>query len=193
MKSRTTVLCLMLSLGSGGCHFFGRKKAPAVVTPPAPTQAPIPRQDPVVAPPKQAEPEMFPQVPPAVTPAPPVQPPAQAPAPAPTPHPPKPKPATPTPPPVVQPAPPKPALGQILTQQQQAEARKAYLASSQSARQALARIQGRALTRDQADSANRVRSFLSQAEEAQAKDPATAAQLARRAELLARDLVNNLQ
>jgi hypothetical protein len=84
-------------------------------------------------------------------------------------------------------------LGQILTAEQQAASRKSYLASSDTARQLLSRIQGRALTRDQADSANRVRSFLTQAEEAQAKDPATAAQLARRAELLARDLVNSLQ
>lgn len=187
MRNTTILLCVMLSVGTGGCSFFGRKKAPAVVTPPAPV--PLPRQDPAVVPPRQAEPEMFPQTPPSPT----VPVPAPAPAPAPVVPPPplgRPKPSTPPP---VQPAPPKPALGQILTPQQQAESRKAYQQSAQAARQALARIQGRALTRDQADSANRVRSFLKQADEAQAQDPSAAAQLARRAELLARDLVSGLQ
>ena len=188
MRIRTTALCVMLSLGLSGCHIFGRMKAP-------PLPAPVPRQDPAVVPPKTTEPEMFPQTPPAPAPAPaptpPAQPPSTTPAQTPTPHPPKPKPATPPPP--AQPAPSRPVLGQILTAEQQAASRKSYLASSDTARQLLSRIQGRALTRDQADSANRVRSFLTQAEEAQAKDPATAAQLARRAELLARDLVNSLQ
>jgi hypothetical protein len=127
---------------------------------------------------------------------PPPPPPVPAPAPTPAPpapvvHPPKPKP-DPTPPPVQPPAPP-PAFGQILTPQQQAAFRRSYQQSAQSARQALSQLSGRALSRDQADTANRVRSFLSQADEAQSKDPSVAAQLARRAELLARDLLNSFR
>ena len=127
----------------------------------------------------------------------PVPAPAPAPAapqpspPAPVVHPPKPKP-DPAPAPAQPPAPP-PAFGQILSPQQQTEFRRAYQQSAQSARQTLSQLSGRALSRDQADTANRIRSFLSQADEAQAKDPSVAAQLARRAELLARDLLNSFR
>jgi hypothetical protein len=106
-------------------------------------------------------------------------------------HPPKPKPE-PAPAPV-SPAPAPPALGQILTPQQQSELRSSYRQSAQSARQTLQQLSGRALSRDQAETANRIRSFLSQADEAQSRDPSVAAQLARRAELLARDLLNSVQ
>jgi len=115
----------------------------------------------------------------------------QPPPPAPVVHPPKPKPEpaeAPAPPP-----PPPPAFGQILTPQQQAEFRRSYRQSAEFARQTLSQLSGRPLSRDQADTANRVRSFLSQADEAQSKDPSAAAQLARRAELLARDLLNSFR
>ena len=105
-------------------------------------------------------------------------------------HPPKPKPE-----PVQAPAvppPPPPAFGQFLTPQQQTEFRRAYQQSAQFARQTLSQLSGRALSRDQAETANRIRSFLSQADEAQSKDPSVAAQLARRAELLARSLLSSL-
>jgi hypothetical protein len=106
-------------------------------------------------------------------------------------HPPKPKPEPAQAP--AQPAPPPPAFGQILTPQQQTELRRSYQQSAQFARQTLSQLSGRALSQDQADTANRIRSFLSQADEAQSKDPSVAAQLARRAELLARDLLNSLR
>jgi hypothetical protein len=128
---------------------------------------------------------------------------APAPAPAPAPaapqplppapviHPakPKPEPAKAPPPP----PPPPPAFGQILTPEQQTEFRRSYQQSAEFARQTLSQLSGRPLSRDQADTANRVRSFLSQADEAQSKDPSAAAQLARRAELLARDLLNSFR
>jgi hypothetical protein len=108
-------------------------------------------------------------------------------------HPPKPKPEPAptlvTPPP--QPSPP-PAFGQILTPQQQSEFRRSYQQSAQFARQTLSQLSGRALSRDQAETANRIRSFLSQADESLTKDLSVAAQLARRAELLARSLLNSL-
>jgi hypothetical protein len=51
----------------------------------------------------------------------------------------------------------------------------------------------RGAVRARSEGAGLVRSFLSQADEAQSKDPSAAAQLARRAELLARDLLNSLR
>jgi hypothetical protein len=86
-----------------------------------------------------------------------------------------------------------PAFGQILTPEQQIEFRRSYQQSAQTARQTLGQLSGRALSRDQAEAANRIRSFLSQAEEAQSKDPSLAAQLARRAELLAHDMLKSLR
>ena len=80
-------------------------------------------------------------------------------------HPPKPKPEPAQAP--AQPAPPPPAFGQILTPQQQTELRRSYQQSAQFARQTLSQLSGRALSQDQADTANRIRSFLSQADEAQ--------------------------
>jgi|ERR1035438_9896522 hypothetical protein len=112
----------------------------------------------------------------------------QPPPPAPVIHPPKPKPE-----PAEAPAAPPPAFGQILTPQQQTEFRRSYRQSAEFARQTLSQLFGRPLSRDQADTANRVRSFLSQADETQSKDPSAAAQLARRAELLARDLLNSFR
>ena len=134
-----------------------------------------------------------PPTPPALAPAPAAAAP-QPPPPAPVIHPPKPKPEpaeAPAPPPP--PPPPPPAFGQILTPQQQTEFRRSYQQSAESARQTLSQLSGRPLSRDQAETANRVRSFLSQADEAQSKDPSAAAQLARRAELLARDLLNSFR
>lgn len=116
----------------------------------------------------------------------------------PAPQPPPPAQVVPPPKPKPEPAqapaqPPPPAFGQILTPQQQTELRRSYQQSAQFARQTLSQLSGRALSRDQADTSNRVRSFLSQADEAQSKDPSVAAQLARRAELLARDLLNSFR
>src|ERR1017187_6415154 len=81
--------------------------------------------------------------------------------------PPKPKPEPAQPPAPAEPAPPAPAFGQILTPQQQTELRRSYQHSAQFARQTLSQLSGRALSQDQADTANRIRSFLSQADEAQ--------------------------
>lgn len=126
-------------------------------------------------------------------PPPPVPAPAPVSKPAPTPPPPAP-PAKPKPDPAPdQPPSPPPSLGQILTPQQQADFRRSYQQSAQIARQILSQLSGRALTRDQAETANRIRSFLSQADEAQSKDPSAGSQLARRAEILARDLLATIR
>lgn len=175
-----TLLVLAALASSPGCRWFGRK--PKVVVPPAPAPAPVPTP---------APPEPAPTPAPTPTPTPPSSAPRTPPTPKPKPSPtPAPAPAAaPTP----APAPKPPSFGEILTPRQQAEANRAYEASAKAARQALARTSGRALTRDQLDTVNRIRSFLKQAEEARATDPATAAQLARRAEILANDLAVSLR
>ena len=176
-------LLAVMALTSNGCRLFRQTpKAPSL--PPVPAAAPAAPQ-PAPVEPATAEPKPSPT---AVVPVPPVPEPAP---PAPGVHPPKPKPIPAQAP--AQPPPTPPALGQILTPQQQTEFRRSYQQSAQAARQALSQLSGRALTRDQADTANRIRSFLIQADEAQPKDPSTAAQLARRAEILARDLINSIR
>ncbi|MBN9659626.1 MAG: hypothetical protein J0H49_15695 [Acidobacteria bacterium] len=180
-----SALALLLMLSSTGCTWFGRKPKvaqpprqpqPVVVVPPATTPEPEP-----APPPPQVQPEPQP------VPAPQQQQP---------PTPPKPKPPAPTPKPPVQtpvPAHEPPSFGQILSPQQQTELRNSYQQNAQFARQVLGQVKGRALSREQAEAANRIRSFLSQADEAQAKDPATAARLAQRAQILARDLQSTLR
>ena len=171
--SRTALLPIIaLSLATGGC-WFKKKPPPAPPPPPAPAPTatqPTPTSPPTVQPPKREAPPPKPK-------------PAAA------------EPATPLPSPVPQvpaPAPQAPVLGPMLTTEQRAQYRQQYDGSLKVAQDALARIAGKPLTRDQAESANRIRSFISQARDAQARDPITAAQLARRAEILARDLLNSI-
>ena len=186
MTSRPAIFALLAvtALSAGGCKWSRRASAPAPPSPPVSASAPAVSQPappaPVVLPPTP-KPEPAHETAP---PAPPSVPPAQVV------HPPKPKSE-----PALAPAPagPAPAFGQILTPQQQTELRRSYQHSAQFARQTLSQLSGRALSQDQADTANRIRSFLSQADEAQSKDPSVASQLARRAELLARDLLNSLR
>lgn len=79
-------------------------------------------------------------------------------------------------------------LGPMLSPEQKAQQTRAYQQSAKAAEQSLAAVMARPLTREQMDSVNRIRSLLTQAQAAQARDIAAAAQLARRAELLAQDL-----
>jgi len=185
MTSRPAIFALLavMALSAGGCKSSRRTAAPAPPPPPVPAAPAV--SPPAVSPPAAVAPPPKPKPEPAQETAPPTPPPVQVV------HPPKPK-TEPAQAPA-QPAPPPPAFGQILTPQQQTELRRSYQQSAQFARQTLSQLSGRALSQDQADTANRVRSFLSQADEAQSKDPSAAAQLARRAELLARDLLNSLR
>jgi hypothetical protein len=186
MTSRPPIFALwvVMALGAGGCRSSRITPAPPIAPAPvAAAAAPAPTPEAAVPTPASAPPAAAAPAPATVAP--------QPPSPAPVIHPPTPKPGpaeAPAPPPL-----PPPAFGQILTPQQQTEFRVAYRQSAEFARQTLSQLSGRPLSRDQADTANRVRSFLSQADEAQSKDPSAAAQLARRAELLARDLLNSFR
>ena len=84
-------------------------------------------------------------------------------------------------------------LGSILSPEDRSRFRSMYEQSWVSAREMLASLAGRALTPEQADAAGRIRSFLKQAQETGSSDWSAAAQRARRAELLARDLLRALQ
>jgi hypothetical protein len=68
-----------------------------------------------------------------------------------------------------------------------------YRQSVSAAREILQGLTGRALTPEKVDAVGRIRSFLAQAFEATSTDWPAAAQLARRAEVLARDLVKSLK
>jgi hypothetical protein len=93
-----------------------------------------------------------------------------------------------TPPPVK-----APQLGELLGEEQRERYLQQYAASLGSARAALASIEGRSLSRSQADAAARVRGFIQEAEKLKASDIRTAAQLALRASSLGRDLQSSLK
>jgi hypothetical protein len=88
---------------------------------------------------------------------------------------------------------PSPQLGEVLTVDRRAELAQSFQTAASEARQDLARLTGRQLSSAQAQSAARIRGFLAQAEGMVETDPRSAAELARRAALLARDLVQSIR
>ena len=77
----------------------------------------------------------------------------------------------------------------MLTPDEKADLSRALDQSLSSARQNLSDISAQNLSPQEAETVNLVRAFVSQAERARETDLSTAAQLARRAELLARSLI----
>lgn len=186
---RILPLLLALSLGSTSCWF--RKPPKAFVPPPPPAKPVIADTPPEVpkgpeidanasAPPQPELPVPMPSAPP-----PPVPPPARrAPAAA--------APRT-LPPPVVPPeTTPPPKLGQIFTAAQLREYNQALDQSLERVRRAVTVATGKNLNPAQSEILNRIRTFQKQAEEAREQDLVTAVSLARRADLLARDLLERL-
>ncbi len=98
----------------------------------------------------------------------------------------------PVPAPVDGPPPQPPKLAQILTPEESRRNTQELEQYLGSARRALTLTQGKNLTAEQRDIANRVESFLKQAEQAREQDLVTAVNLARRADLLAKDLLERL-
>ena len=95
----------------------------------------------------------------------------------------------PAPPPITIPEPiPSPRLGQLFTADQLREYNQTLDASMSRARTVLAVAAGRKLNPQQSEMVVRIRTFMMQAEQARQKDLVTAVNLARRADLLARDL-----
>jgi hypothetical protein len=186
---RIFALLLALSLGSTSCWFH---KSPRVFIPPPALQRPVI----VAAPPEVPEapeidanatatsPSELPSSMPSAPPPPPAPPrrPATAAAPRTTPPPAPPPPET----------PPLPKLGQIFTAAQLREYNQTLDQSLERVRRALAIASGKNLNANQSEIVNRIRTFQRQAEQAREQDLVTAVNLARRADLLARDLLERL-
>jgi hypothetical protein len=208
MMARAAV-ALTLALTLSGC-MFNKKLAPAPAPVPAPARIPAPTasKPPVAQPQLPPAPDLGSAPAPSVTSLPaPVTSTSTAPPPAPA----KPKPvsrrpnrAKPVQPPVATSVPASgsptspasvtaPRLEEMLTPAQQAEMNHAVDQSTAAARVTLSRLQGHKLTTEQTDTADRIRTFASQAEQARKTDLRSAAQLARRAEVLARDLEASLK
>jgi hypothetical protein len=81
------------------------------------------------------------------------------------------------------------SLGEILSPEQARELKGQITLSLDSARRSLAAVGSRSLTREQREAMRLARSFISQAERARDRDLSLAAQLARRADLLAQSVV----
>ncbi|MCX6625533.1 MAG: hypothetical protein NTY38_31625 [Acidobacteria bacterium] len=84
-------------------------------------------------------------------------------------------------------------LGTVLTPQQRSGYVRALDQSLAHAAADLALLKGKALNSDQTAALGRIASFINQARENRDADPALAARLAERAELLARDLVGSVR
>ena len=196
MRLAIVLLTIGLSLGSSGC-WFGKK---ATATPPPAPQA---KPAPPLQPPEQKAPEQkpLPMPPPPV-----INEPAQitlpapqkTPPPRPTPRKKQPPPTPPPPPPPaeqppVQPSPPPPQLGAILSDAERRQYEADYAQSLSRARSALQQASGKSLTPTQKETVERIKVFIQQAEESKGRDLATALQLARRADVLGRDLLKDLQ
>ncbi len=181
-----------LVLLSSGC-FLQKSKVAPVPPAPAPVTAPVTVPPPVAAPqpkPQTQPPTVQPAAPapepakPSPFPGPPITtPPAQVPS-RPRPTPVTPAPVTPT---------PSPTLGAILSADQRKQLDAAYQADLKQANAVLNGLGTRKLTAEQTDTVNRSRSFIRQAAQFHDRDLTTAAELARRAKVLAQDLAGTLK
>jgi hypothetical protein len=183
---------LALAMASSSCFF---RKTTTVFTPPparsspqpqTPVEAALPPAPPdIQGDPMAALPELPPTVPQTLDPPRPVPPPRRGSAPAP------PKAAAAG---SVQPAdtPAPPQLGQIFTPDQAREYNRILNESLERVRKNMAVVAGKNLNAEQSEIANRIRTFERQAEQAREQDLVTAVSLARRADLLAQDLLERL-
>lgn len=183
---------LALIISASSCSLFKKHKTapPAVITPPSPAKAEPPK--PLGPPPKVA-----------TQPAPEAEPPPdviQTPTPSPPPRkrqPPRAQkktartaPAAAAPAPNPEPAAPAPQLTPIITPAEQQQLNQEIDASVRSAETALAMVAKARLSGQKRENLRRAQSFLKQAQEMRANDPATALTLAKRADALARDLAS---
>jgi hypothetical protein len=86
-----------------------------------------------------------------------------------------------------------PTLGEVIPGDEARRLERSLADDLSAARSALASLKGRKLTREQSESATRIRAFVSRAEEVRKNDIAAAAELARRAALLSDDLLRTLK
>lgn len=195
-RSRLLPVIFALSLGSSSCWFAKPKRIVRVYVPPPPKpRPPLPSEVPEVAPPNGIDADadtgiaakyeaelapdlyaLFPVIPPPPPPVP------RA----------KPRPAAPPPPAPAPEVPPPPRLGQIFTADQLREYRRNLDESLERVRKVLVAVVGKNLTGDLTEMVGRIQTFQRQAEQARETDLVTAVNLARRADLLAQDLLKRL-
>ena len=181
-------LVVALSLGSSSCWFRKTKTARVFVPPPAPLRAPLPTQIPELPPAPDLHldagipPPEFPKQLPSALPPPPA---ARRPAPVP-------RVAAPVPPAVPEVTLPPPRLGQIFSAEQLREYNRTLDESLERVKRTLAQVAGRSLNGDLSDIVVRIQTFQKQAEQARDQDLVTAVNLARRADILAQDLLKRL-
>ena len=188
-KAVTTALWLAGAVGMTSCGFH---KAPRAFNPPplaAKAPPPIPPV-PTIAPPQEVafQPVVydFPRQ---------TDPSSQFPEPPPPPRTPRPPVANvpkPQPVPIETPSVPALRLSQILTPEELRRNTQDLEKYTESVKNRLARVAGKNLTPEQKDIAERVQTYLTQAEQAREQDLVTAVNLARRADLLAKDLLDRL-
>jgi len=92
----------------------------------------------------------------------------------------------------VTPEPVAPKLAQMFTPEERRENTRTLDESLDRVNRALLIVEGKNLTADQKEIAERIRTFRKQAEQAREQDLLTAVSLARRADLLAKDLLERL-
>jgi hypothetical protein len=189
-KLRLLPFILALSLGSTSC-WFRKSTPPRVFVPPPPAaRPPVATVQPDLPPPPEID---MPEDAVTVEGIPAAMPPAEPPPPAPPRRTPPPVRVNVQPPAAVPPeAPPAPRLGQIFTAEQLREYNRAVDESLASVRRVLGRVAGRNLNPELTDIVSRIQTFQKQAEQARDQDLVTAVNLARRADLLAQDLVKRL-
>jgi len=184
-----TVRAALWLAGAVGLSSCGHK-APRVFSPPPVTAkvAPVPPVPEIAAPeevtfepvvydfPRQTDPS--PRFPPLPAPRPP-RPVANIPKPTPSPS-------------ENPPSAPALRLAQILTPEESRRNTQELEQYTESVKRILVRVKGRNLTAEQKDIAERVQTYLTQAEQAREQDLVTAVNLARRADLLAKDLLDRL-
>ena len=86
----------------------------------------------------------------------------------------------------------QPRLGQIFTAEQVREYNRSLDENLDRVKKALNNLAGKKLNPEQTEVVNRIRTFQVQAEQAREQDLVTAVSLARRADLLAQDLLKRL-
>jgi hypothetical protein len=189
-RLRLLPLILGLSLGTTACRFQKRPATRVFVPPPRAHRPTVAIAQPEVP----APPEIDIEAQPPLIEVPANLPSAAAPPPAPAPRRPAPVRATAPPPPTVVPTepPPTPRLGQIFTAEQLREYNRALEESLDRVKRVLGTVAGRNLNAEQTQMVRRIQTFQKQAEQAREQDLVTAVNLARRADLLAQDLVKRL-
>lgn len=188
------LLSIVLCMGSASCSFlprFHHKKARVFVPPPLVAKPiPPPQPNPTLPAPEDVVVHASVDLPDAGSlpqlEAPPVPPPKRPVAAAPKPAPP------PTQPSIAEPV-PAPKLGQIYTVAEEREYNRTIEESLDRVRKALVTVSGKSLTAEQNQIAESIRTFQRQAESAREQDLVTAVSLARRADLLAKDLMARLR